>query len=158
MVWACREKSSCWYCVMTMTANRTVNVQDKTENPTFQCTLSVYELLPSWNSNKSIHQSKLSTKKKRRYLWSTTKPKLNYRKTRNGRKCNGVSRVNEAVPVWASEGSLLWAQAENGIAGPCRCFVKGLFSCASLRPLAFTIAPFPDPRASMSKLPCTRIQ
>lgn len=35
MVGASGEKSSCWYCVMTMTANRAVTVQDKTEKPNF---------------------------------------------------------------------------------------------------------------------------
>lgn len=47
MVGASGEKSSCWYCVMTMTANRAVTVQDKTEKPNFSVTLSLYELLPS---------------------------------------------------------------------------------------------------------------
>lgn len=32
---------------MTMTANRAVTVQDKTEKPNFSVTLSLYELLPS---------------------------------------------------------------------------------------------------------------
>lgn len=42
--------------------------------------------------------------------------------------------------------------------GTCVLFYKRLFSCASLPPLAFAISPLSDPRASLSKPPCTRTQ
>lgn len=48
--------------------------------------------------------------------------------------------------MWASENSLLWAQAENGIVGLWRFYAEDFFSRASLPPLAFTPVRLSNPQ------------
>ena len=146
-------KSSCWCSVTIMTPHRTVTAHGKTEKKT--------QIFSAHSHSVSYYPAgiaaRVSTRQKR-YLWSTTKPKLNYRRT-------GMEESATGSAGWARllqcglQRALCYGRRQR-MASRDRGVVlwKGSFLVPAFDRSHLPSHPFPDPRASMSKLPCTRIQ